>query len=259
MAIIKKLTVNGMCVEVYETREEMGKRVAKDVAECLKRLLAEKEEVNIVFAAAPSQNEFLHFLCTEPGIEWGRINAFHMDEYIGLSADCKQSFVHYLTSHVTEKVSLRSFNPIRGNVTDAEAECQRYEKLILKNPIDVVCLGIGENGHIAFNDPHEAYVFDEKLVKTVSLDEKCRRQQVNDKCFDRIEQVPQTAITLTVPALMRGKYLFCTVPSALKAEAVESVVCGEIGNRCPATMMRLHKNVKLYCDRASAAYILNKK
>lgn len=258
MAILKQFMVNDMRVEVYDTREEMGKRAAEDVAGCLKKLLAEQEEVNMIFAAAPSQNEFLHWLCIQPGIDWSRVNAFHMDEYIGLSPDSEQSFVHYLITHVTGGLSFRRFYPICGDAPDVETECRRYEKLLSEKQIDIVCLGIGENGHIAFNDPHEAYVFDEKLVKTVSLDDRCRRQQVNDKCFDSIEKVPETAITLTVPALMRGKYLFCTVPLALKAEAVGKVVGGEISNSCPATMMRLHKNVRLYCDKASAAYIMNR-
>ena len=256
MPILKQFTVNDMLVKVYQNREEMGKSAAEDVAKCLRKTLAEKDEVNMVFAAAPSQNEFLQFLCVQPGIDWGRVNAFHMDEYIGLSSDEEQSFVHYLTDHITGKIPFRNFFPIHGNVEDVETECLRYEKLIADRQIDIVCLGIGENGHIAFNDPHEAYIFDEKLVKTVSLDEKCRMQQVNDKCFRCIKDVPRKAITLTVSALMRGRNLFCTVPSALKAEAVREVVFGEIRNRFPATSMKLHKHVKLYCDKDSAAYIL---
>lgn len=256
MPIIKSFFLNNIQVKIYENRQEMGRGAAIEVADRLRKLLAAKEEVNMVFAAAPSQNEFLEALCSQPGIVWERVNAFHMDEYIGLGADAKQSFVHYLNTHVMEKLPFRKFYAIHGDNPDSVAECKRYESLLKDRHVDIVCLGIGENGHIAFNDPHEAYFFDEKLVKIVCLDEKCRRQQINDRCFDRIEDVPKRAITLTVPALAKGDYLFCTVPSKFKAEAVKNTLLGEIRNDYPATALRLHKNIRLYCDIDSAAYLL---
>lgn len=253
---IKTITAGRMKVEIFATRDEMGKKAAADVGKKIRELLKEQSEVNVVFAAAPSQNETLGYLCLEEGIDWTRVNAFHMDEYIGLSADEKQSFVGYLNEHVAHKLPFKSFHSLRGDASDPESECVRYARLLASEKIDVVCLGIGENGHIAFNDPHEAYVFDEKLVKIVSLDEKCRNQQVHDKCFDKLGDVPKKAMTLTIPALMRGKYLFCTVPSELKAAAVKEAIHGEIRNECPATFMRLHDNVTMYCDAYSAKYVL---
>ena len=256
MPIIKRLKISNMQVKVYSGRAEMGKGAAAETAECLRRLLGEKDVVNMVFAAAPSQNEFLAALCREPGVDWRRVHAYHMDEYIGLAPDAPQSFVRYLEEHVIGRLPFGAFHAIRGDAPDAEAECRRYAGLLADTHIDVVCLGIGENGHIAFNDPHEAYIFDEKLVKIVRLDEKCRRQQVNDKCFERIEDVPGRAITLTVPALTRADCLFCTVPSSFKAEAVRNTLFGEIRNDYPATALRLHKNIQLFCDRDSAEFIL---
>ena len=146
-------------------------------------------------------------------------------------------------------------NYIDISAKDADAECERYAKILADNPTDIVVMGIGENGHIAFNDPPVADFNDKKAVKPVQLDEICRNQQVNDGCFAKIEDVPKTAITLTVPTLFKGDHLFCIVPAKTKANAVRATVCDEINEKCPATVLRLHKNAKLYLDMDSSALL----
>ncbi len=178
-----------------------------------------------------------------------------MDEYIGLSADAPQGFGNFLKSHIFGLAPFRSVNYIDISAEDPEAECARYAAILEKYPTDIVVMGIGENGHIAFNDPPVADFKDKKVAKPVLLDEICRNQQVNDGCFATIDDVPKYAITLTVPTLFAGKYLFCIVPAKTKANAVEATLCGEIGEACPATVLRLHENAILYLDPDSGARV----
>ena len=209
----------------------------------------------MIFAAAPSQNEVLAFLAADREIPWNRVNAFHMDEYIGLSADAPQGFGNFLKTHIFGLAPFRSVNYIDISAKDAEGECARYAALLSEYPTDIVVMGIGENGHIAFNDPPVADFADTKAVKPVPLDEICRNQQVNDGCFASISDVPKYAITLTVPTLFAGKYLFCIVPAKTKANAVKETLCGEIGEACPATVLRRHENAVLYLDEDSSALL----
>jgi glucosamine-6-phosphate deaminase len=239
-----------------ENRTEMGEVAAKDIHDRILFLLSEKETINMIFAAAPSQNDVLCSLIKYDDIEWNRINAFHMDEYIGLGENLKdRSFSTYLTDHIFGKVPFKSINLINSTATDAVAECERYTKILNDNPTDIVVMGIGENGHIAFNDPHVAEFNDKKMVKKVSLDNVCRMQQVHDGCFEKIEDVPEYAVTLTIPTLMSAKYNFCVVPAKSKAEAVKRTVCGEISEECPATIMRTKDGCIMYCDMDSSALI----
>lgn len=244
--------VDNLSVNVFNTRAEMGCAAATDVKNCILSVLKTKDTVNMIFAAAPSQNEVLSQLVADKDIPWERINAFHMDEYIGLSPDAPQCFGNFLREHIFGLVPFKSVNYIDASATDADAECLRYSKLLANNPVDIVVLGIGENGHIAFNDPPVADFGDKKTAKPVALDEICRNQQVNDGCFATIEDVPTTAITLTVPALFAGKHLFCVVPAATKANAVYSTLRGEIGEHCPATILRRHESAALYLDADSS-------
>lgn len=254
--ILKEIKVDNLDVYVHDTRASMGEQVAADFAAYLRELQSKKDEVNIVFAAAPSQSDFLDSLTREEGIDWSRVNVFHMDEYIGISIDEEQSFARFVKSYVADKLKVGRFYPLNGRADSIEAECARYTELLRSNRIDIVCLGIGENGHIAFNDPGEADFWDASDVKTVTLDEKCRTQQVNDKCFPTIDDVPKYAMTLTVPALMRAGAMFCTVPSATKAWAVERTLKGCVDVMCPATALRLHANAKFYCDKDSGRSLL---
>lgn len=252
MKLIKK---DRLAVQIYNTRSEMGKAAASDIKACILELLEKKECVNMIFAAAPSQNEVLAALAADKDIAWNRINAFHMDEYIGLSADAPQGFGNFLKEHLFGLCDFKKVFYIDITALDAQAECMRYSELLREYPTDIVVMGIGENGHIAFNDPPVADFKDPKAVKTVELDEVCRNQQVHDGCFASIELVPKTAITLTVPTLFGGGRLFCIVPAATKAKAVRDTLCGEIGEHCPATVLRLHENATLYLDPDSSALI----
>ena len=242
-------------VNVYSSRDEMGAAAAADVKAAILRALESKDMINMIFAAAPSQNEVLANLANDKEIPWGRVNAFHMDEYIGLDKDAPQGFGNFLRDHIFGIAPFASVNYIRIDAPDAEEECERYSKLLSENPVDIVVLGIGENGHIAFNDPPFADFNDTKLVKTVKLDEVCRNQQVNDGCFAKIDDVPTHALTLTVPALMSGKELYCIVPAKTKANAVKATLMGEITDTCPASVLRTHSNATLYLDPDSAADI----
>ncbi len=256
MTMLKKFAADRLNVEVYDSRDAMGRAAAAAAGECLRKLLAEKETVNVIFAAAPSQNETLHYLTHEQGIDWSRVNAFHMDEYIGLPAGAPQAFGNYLNEHIFSKVPFNNIYYIDAQATDAQAECARYSALLREYPVDIVCLGIGENGHIAFNDPWVADFNDPALVKPVPLDAVCRQQQVNDGCFASIDQVPTHALTLTIPALASAGHLFCTVPAATKAWAVAQTVSAEVSEKIPATVMRNHQDATLYCDPDSGKEIL---
>ena len=235
---------------VHETRGHMGAAAARDIAEEMRRQLAEKNEINMIFAAAPSQNETLAALVKED-VDWSRVNAFHMDEYVGLEPGAPQSFGTYLKEHIFGLVPFKSVNLIDPS-NDAAAEIERYSALLEVHPVDITVLGIGENGHIAFNDPGVADFADPALVKVVPLDEVCRMQQVHDGCFPDIAAVPTHALTLTVPALTKAAAMFCSVPAPTKAEAVWRTMTEEISENCPAAIMRRHPHAVMYCDRASA-------
>ena len=243
--------------KIYETREQMGIAAAAEAALVIKALLSKKSEINMIFAAAPSQIEFLYSLIHDKSIDFSRINAFHMDEYIGLPSEAPQGFGNFLKRTIFDKVAFKSVNTINTTANDPEKECERYAALLKSYPCDIVCMGIGENGHIAFNDPHVADFDDKKTVKVVSLDNTCRMQQVNDGCFARIDDVPKYALTLTIPALIASEYIFCIVPAKTKADAVKATLTGPIDVSCPASILRKHKNAVLYLDTDSASNILN--
>jgi len=242
-------------VNTFPTRKEMGLAAAEDCKAKIIALLKEKEEINMIFAAAPSQNEFLESLLACEEIDFTRINAFHMDEYIGLPAGAPQGFGQFLKDRLFGKAPFKTVNYLNGNAEDPQAECERYSKLLRDNPTDIVCLGIGENGHIAFNDPHVAFFNDPEMVKIVELDNVCRQQQVNDGCFNSIDEVPTHALTLTVPTLKNVDCHICIVPAPTKAEAVKNTVYGEITEKCPASIMRLSKDVNIYLDADSSSLL----
>ena len=249
---MKTFKKDKLTVEIYENRRLMGEAAAKDIKAKIAELLAEKQEINMIFAAAPSQNDVLKSLVEDKEIEWNRVNAYHMDEYIGLDKDAPQGFGNFLKEHIFGLVPFKSVNYIDITATDPEAEAERYGKLLKENPTDIVIMGIGENGHIAFNDPPVADFKDEKWVKPVKLDEICRQQQVNDGCFASLDKVPMHAMTLTVPTLVKAPYLFCIVPAPTKAKAVYETLNGGIDEHCPASVLRTHDNAKLYLDNESS-------
>lgn len=252
---MKYMKIDRLQVFVAESREEMGRLSGHDIAAMIKLLLSIKEELNVMFAAAPSQNDVLATLVADPEIDWSRVNAFHMDEYIGLSRTAPQGFGNFLRERVFDKAQFKSVSYINPEATDPLAEADRYEALLLAHPMDVCILGIGENGHVAFNDPGEADFSDARLVKPVHLDERCCQQQVNDGCFASLDEVPKMALTVTVPGLMRAKAMFCIVPTTNKAEAVKNTLMGEVSPICPASILRTKANARLYLDPASASLL----
>jgi glucosamine-6-phosphate isomerase len=237
-------------VKVFENRQDMGAAAAIAAATKIKELQSQKDKLRIVFAAAPSQNEFLAELVKQEGIDWSRITAFHMDEYIGLPDDAPQKFGQFLYNRLFKIVKPGELHLIQSSTT-IEQECQRYSDLIADAPIDIICLGIGENGHIAFNDPPVADFADSRIIKPVELDAACRQQQVNDGCFPDFAAVPSHALTLTIPTMMSGAHLFCIVPGSTKRAAVEQTLHGPITTSCPASILRTHPDCTLYVDRDS--------
>ncbi|MBE3577299.1 MAG: glucosamine-6-phosphate deaminase [Limnochordales bacterium] len=236
----------------------MGAAAAARVAEALRQTLAARSGphgARIIFAAAPSQNEFLHFLQQEGGIDWSRVVGFHLDEYLGLPADAPQSFRTYLRNHIITAVKPGVMNWINGECADPAAECERYARLLDSSPLDVACVGIGENGHLAFNDPPVADFADPVSVKVVELDPRDRQQQVNDGCFPDLEAVPRYAITVTIPPIMRSRFISCVVPGPRKAEAVRAALTGPITTDCPASILRRHPNAVLFLDEAAASLL----
>jgi glucosamine-6-phosphate deaminase len=245
--------IDNIDVRVYDSRQEMGKAAAKMVCNRINTLLKEREFVNMIFAAAPSQNELLAALIERKDIAWQRVNAFHMDEYIGLSADAPQRFGTFLKDRLFSKLPFNSVNYINGNAGNPASECERYADLLQQLLPDIVCMGIGENGHIAFNDPHVADFNDPLAVKVVDLDEECRQQQVNDGCFAALQDVPTHALTLTIPALTTGRFIYCMVPGKNKVDAVNRTLNGDIDEQCPASILRKHPNAMLFLDRDSSS------
>lgn len=250
---IRAWDVDALHVRLYGSRADMGAASAHEVTEHLRTLLGAQEAVSMIFAAAPSQNEFLQALCAAKDMDWQRVRAFHMDEYVGLPEDAPQGFGNFLRRAIFDRLPFGQVECLRGNAPDVQAECDRYAALLAQYPPDIVCMGIGENGHIAFNDPPVADFADPARVKAVTLDAVCRQQQVNDGCFARLADVPTAALTLTVPALMAGKALFCIVPAATKRRAVLQTLTGPVNTACPASVLRTHPAARLYLDRDSGA------
>lgn len=242
-------------VMVFPNRDEMGAKAAEDVAVSIETMLREKDELNMIFAAAPSQSDFMKALIADKRIEWNRINAFHMDEYIGLAEDAPQGFGNFLRKRLFDHLPFKSIHYINGLAKNPVEESSRYAELLNRHPADIVCLGIGENGHIAFNDPPVADFNDPVSVKVVELETACRQQQVNEKLFDNIGLVPTHAITITIPGLMNAKKMFCMVPAANKAEAVYRTLNGAINEDCPASILRTKKGAILYLDQDSASLL----
>ncbi len=250
------LWVDDLRVEVYVNRAEMGCAAAHDALAILEAAQYAGIAPRAIFAAAPSQNELLAGLATGGHVHWPAVNAFHMDEYLGLPPDAPQSFGCFLREHLFGRLPFGSVAYLNGQTPDAAAECARYGALLAAAPIDLVCAGIGENGHMAFNDPPVADFADRQSVKVVQLDAVCRQQQVNDGAFATLADVPTHAMTLTMPALLAARRIVCVVPGPTKAAAVQAALSGPISTDCPASALRQHPNAVLYLDRASAAQVL---
>lgn len=251
---MKSVTFDSLEVREHPDRQALGAAAAALVAEFIREACATRGEGRVIFACAPSQNEFLAALVRHP-IAWEKVTIFHMDEYVGLRAEHPQSFRHFLLTHLLNHIAApQAVHLIRAE-NDPVHEAERYGRLLAEKPIDVTCLGLGENGHLAFNDPPVADFQDPQRVKIVELDDMCRQQQVNDGCFPSFEAVPTHALTLTIPTLFEARAISCIVPGERKAPAVRDTLHGPISPACPASILRRHKNAVLHLDPASAALI----
>ena len=251
------LRADRLAVEIHPDRAALGRAAGQAVAAHLRALLAKQGGARVIFACAPSQDEFLAALIAasrsaELGFDWSRVTAFHMDDYVGFAADHPQSFRRYLRAHLLDHVAVGAFHPLPTERPPAVAGAA-YAALLAAAPIDLICLGIGENGHLAFNDPPVADFDDPALVKGVALDEACRRQQVNDGCFPTLTDVPTHALTLTLPVFRDARRLSVHVPGPRKAAAVRATLRDPRSTACPATLLRDHPDATLYVDEAAAA------
>jgi glucosamine-6-phosphate deaminase len=252
------LTVDRLAAEIHPDRRALGRAAAAAVAAHLRDVVAVRGQARVMFACAPSQDEFLESLAEisrggTSAVDWSRVAVFHMDEYAGLPADHAQSFRHYLREHLLSRVRAGRFHPIPAEAEDPSAACAGYAALLADGPLDLICLGIGENGHIAFNDPPVADFEDHERVKLVRLEEACRLQQVHDGCFAALAAVPTHALTVTVPVFRQARRLSVHVPGPRKAPAVRAALRGPIVPDCPASILRLHPDARLYLDAESAA------
>ncbi|ADV61087.1 glucosamine/galactosamine-6-phosphate isomerase [Isosphaera pallida ATCC 43644] len=260
---IKSWTVDALTIEVYNDRAALGRAGAARAAQAMRQALASRGVARVVFAAAPSQNELLDALVDQEAkeLDWSQVMAFHMDEYLGIAPDHPASFRRYLRTRLFDRVGIGSAlggpRLIPGERTDDPlAVCLDYAHALSERPLDLVCAGIGENGHLAFNDPPVADFLDPVAVKTVRLDHACRVQQVNDGCFANLSEVPTHAYTLTIPTLLSASTLVVAVPGPRKADAVAHTLRDPIAEACPATALRRHAGATLLLDRDSARLVL---
>ncbi len=254
-APIKELKVDQLPVSVYPSNEAMGQAAAEIAAEIIAKAIAEKGTANIIIATGNSQLTFLHAL-REKKLDWPAVNVFHMDEYLNLPPGHRAGFPLFLREHIVDAVKPGAFFPVPGRPADVETACRGYELLLKAHPADLCVLGIGENGHIAFNDPPVADFADPVWVKVVELDQLSRRQQVGEGHFGSLAEVPTHALTLTIPALRSAKQMLCLVPEQRKADAVRKALLGPISTSCPASILRQTPHCRLLLDQESASGIL---
>lgn len=239
-------------VRVCADKEALGAAAAKFAAAHIANAISVNGLARVVFATGASQFEFIRALTAE-NVEWDKVHAFHLDEYVGLPDNHPASFRLYLRERLFDKVKPAKVHYLDGNAADPGAECRRYEELLGEGDIDIACIGIGENGHIAFNDPPVADFADPRLVKMVELDEGCRKQQLGEGWFPSLDDVPTHALTQTVPAVMRAKTVSCVVPDERKAEAVKNALTGPVETACPASILRTHPSAVLWLDPPAAS------
>ncbi|HZJ18812.1 MAG TPA: glucosamine-6-phosphate deaminase [Pricia sp.] len=252
----KNLKVDNLDIAIYETPTAMGIAAADFVQRKLSDAIAKKGSANLILATGASQFKFLEAL-KDRDIEWQKITLFHLDEYKDISDSHPASFRKYLKDRILDAVKPKKIHFLNGDAQDVEAEMDQYSEALKNHPIDIACIGIGENGHIAFNDPPVADFNDPKLVKLVTLDEACRNQQLGEGWFPTFEDVPEQALTLTITSILNCRAISCVVPDERKAQAVYKTLYHDISTDCPATILRRHKQTKLFLDAASASKIDN--
>jgi glucosamine-6-phosphate deaminase len=248
--------VDQMRGAIYESNEALGQAAAEDWAEIVIRAVNERGSASVILATGNSQLTFMRALREHPGLPWDRLTVFHMDEYLGMSAQHPASFRRFLQEKIADVYHPRAMYGIQGDAPDVEAELARYTALLDEHQPDLCVLGIGENGHLAFNDPPADFHTD-KTIHVVTLDEQCRRQQVSEGHFASLDGVPKQAISLTVPALLKPPHVMAIVPEARKASAVRAALQGPVTEACPASILRTQAHVNMYLDVDSAALVRN--
>lgn len=251
MEPVTKKVVN-LPVHIFEDRQQMGKAAAADAAKRINAVIRKNGVCNVVFAAAPSQDDLLENLLKED-IDWTKVRGFHQDEYVGIDEKEPAGFGNFLRRAIFDKVPFKELHYLLCDGDKAGEKCEEYTELLKKYPIDLILLGIGENGHLAFNDPAVADFEDPKTVKVVELDDVCRQQQVNDGCFPNLDAVPKQAMSVTMSFIMQVPEAICVVPTIRKANAVYNALCGDVTTACPSSILRNHPNAALYLDRDSAS------
>lgn len=252
---VKTAKIDQLPIAIYPSNQALGQAAAHDARQLIQTAIAERGAANIIIATGNSQLTFLHALRDLEGIDWSKVTVFHMDEYVGIDPNHPASFPLFLRTHILDKVKPAKFYPVPGQVEDVDKACQAYAQLLHEHPADLVAMGWGENGHIAFNDPPYADFDDPVWVKVVALAEASRRQQVGEGHFPTLNDVPTHAITLTIPALLAPKHILCIVPEARKAEAVRACLTQPINEDRPGSILRTAPNAQLYLDPDSAALL----
>lgn len=250
---MRQLAVDALTVKVFDDVASLAGAAAQDAARALRGAIEARGEANVMLATGNSQLAFLAELVQFTDIAWDRVRAFHMDEYVNLSPAHPASFRRYMRERVASRLPLKEFHYLEGDTADADAEARRYEALLRAHPLDLCCCGIGENGHLAFNDPPVADFADPRDVKVVPLELASRRQQVGEGHFATLDDVPTHAITVTIPALLRAGSVLVIVPEARKAQPVHDALYGAISTACPSSILRRYPNATLYLDAESSA------
>jgi glucosamine-6-phosphate deaminase len=250
----RSFQIEKLQVRIFNNKAEMGDASADFVAWHLLEAIKKNGFANMILATGTSQFPFLEAL-KKKHIDWNKITVFHLDEYIGLSDQHPASFRKYLKERILDIVKPRQIFFLNGDAENIETEISNYESLLQSHPVDIACIGIGENGHIAFNDPPVADFDDPHRVKVVQLDEACRRQQLGEGWFPTLEDVPKEALSLTIPAIMKSKVISCVVPDERKSTAVYNTLYGEISTSCPASVLRRHRDAVLFLDVSAAKKI----
>ena len=253
-ALLREFRIKGVQVRVFGEKDSLGENAARLAADQLRRVIAEHGRANVVFASGASQHEFLSALLGVEGVEWPVVTAFHLDEYVGMSDEHPASIRRFLRERLFDNLPFGAVHYLNGDAPDAAAESRRYETLLKSNPLDLACVGIGENGHLAFNDPPADFET-RKLVHTVEVTAASRRQQVGEGQFATVDDVPRQALTLTVPAILSASIISCVVPDLRKAEAIRCTLEGPITPLCPGAALRNHEDTYLYLDTESASLL----
>lgn len=245
--------IESLPIEIYDSKQSMGQAAAEAARTILKEAITTRGSARVILATGNSQLTFLHALREFDDIDWSVITVFHMDEYLGIDPAHSASFPLYLHKHIIDHVQPKVFHPVPGQPADVDQACAAYESLLREAPIDLVALGFGENGHLAFNDPPFAKFDDPLWVKVITLDEMSRKQQVGEGHFASLDEVPKEAITLTVPALLAPHHILAIVPEARKANAVHACMRQPISEDRPGSILRNVENATLYLDQESAS------